>query len=165
VSNRIVYQNSRYAVYEEDGEGLYLHQFQPDYATLVVLHEGELVVVKQTRAAVGGETCELPGGSLEAGEDAEQGARRELLEETGLVCGELVPMGDTFSYACMMNRKNYLFFTSDIRSTQSQELDLDEDICIERYSVDEAFARIADGRWNDPELAHALLLARLQGHL
>jgi len=35
----------------------------------------------------------IPKGLLDPGEDAEQAARREVLEETGVSCGELVPLG------------------------------------------------------------------------
>ncbi|HEU4962685.1 MAG TPA: NUDIX hydrolase [Bacilli bacterium] len=161
-----VYANRKYEVYANDTGSVYLHQPQPEYATLVVLRDGELIIAKQYRAAVDRETYELPGGEKEP-QDAnlEATARRELREETGLICGELHELGLIHNYACMMNRRALLFFTDDIVDVKQTDFDADELIHLQAVSVEEAFARIADGTYTDPELAHGLLLARLKGFL
>jgi ADP-ribose pyrophosphatase len=46
--------------------------------------EPRLVLIREYRVPVGGYLYALPAGLLEAGEKAEETARRELLEETGL---------------------------------------------------------------------------------
>ena len=43
----------------------------------------EILLIHQYRYAAGGEIWEIPAGRLEAGEEPEACARRELLEETG----------------------------------------------------------------------------------
>jgi ADP-ribose pyrophosphatase len=47
-------------------------------------HEARLVVIREYRVPVDCYLYALPAGLLEAGENAEEAARRELLEETGL---------------------------------------------------------------------------------
>ena len=56
----------------------------PPAATIVpVLDDGRVVMIRQYRPVMGAWLWELPAGKLDAGEDAEVGARRELAEETG----------------------------------------------------------------------------------
>jgi ADP-ribose pyrophosphatase len=58
---------------------------QADYVTvLAVTADGRIPLVRQYRPAMERETLELPGGLLEAGEQPEECAVRELEEETGL---------------------------------------------------------------------------------
>lgn len=55
-------------------------------AALVVarlLPSGDLILVRQERAAMGGPTVEFPAGLVDEGETVEQAAARELREETG----------------------------------------------------------------------------------
>ncbi len=55
---------------------------------LVVLRPGEVLLVRRGKPPNLG-SWSLPGGAQEIGERAEEAARRELLEETGLTVGEL----------------------------------------------------------------------------
>lgn len=56
----------------------------PDYAVVVaVTPSQEVLLVRQYRPAVERYTLELPSGHVEAGEDPQNTARRELREETG----------------------------------------------------------------------------------
>ena len=56
---------------------------------IVVLRPGAVLLVRRGRAPALG-AWSLPGGAQELGETAEQAARRELLEETGLTVGPLL---------------------------------------------------------------------------
>lgn len=54
----------------------------------VMLRPGAVLLVRRARPPALGQWS-IPGGAQELGETAEQAARRELLEETGLVAGAL----------------------------------------------------------------------------
>jgi 8-oxo-dGTP diphosphatase len=59
----------------------------------MVVLKGERVLLLRRRHAPRRGWLDLPGGFLEAGEDPEQAARRELLEETGLAVGRVRWLG------------------------------------------------------------------------
>jgi 8-oxo-dGTP diphosphatase len=50
----------------------------------VILHQDRVLLVQRAHAPLKGEWS-LPGGALELGETLEDGVRREVLEETGLI--------------------------------------------------------------------------------
>jgi ADP-ribose pyrophosphatase len=68
---------------------------QADYvAILARTPDGRIPIVRQFRPAVNGYTWELPAGMIDAGDTPEETCRRELLEETGLLCRSLRYLGD-----------------------------------------------------------------------
>jgi 8-oxo-dGTP diphosphatase len=58
-------------------------------ASVALVREGRFLLVKRGRGAARGQYA-FPGGRCETGESAEDAARRELTEETGLVAGRLI---------------------------------------------------------------------------
>lgn len=59
---------------------------------IIVLRPGAVLLVRRGHAPAAGEWS-LPGGAQELGETAEEAARRELMEETGLSVGPLTLVG------------------------------------------------------------------------
>ena len=74
-----------YRVKESDRAGRHYFIDVPDSVLiLAVSMHHRVLLVRQFRPVLGAETVEFPGGSLERGECIVDGARRELVEETGL---------------------------------------------------------------------------------
>lgn len=66
-------------------------------ATAVIIFaltlDNKVIVVRQFRYGANEVVWELPGGNIEDREQAEETAKKELLEETGFVPGEIIPLG------------------------------------------------------------------------
>src|SRR3954464_8985677 len=101
VSSRVVYENRWMRVHEDrtelpDGSpGLYGWVEKPPSALIVPIEAGHVWLVEQFRHPVGGRFWEFPRGAWEAhaGAPAEELARGELAEETGLRAGRMEPLG------------------------------------------------------------------------
>jgi ADP-ribose pyrophosphatase len=97
-------------------------------------------------------------------EDPKEAAKRELLEETGIVCGEAHFLGSIQPSACLSNTITHVYFTNEIIEYRAQMLEKkEESIQAFHIPVERAFRNIEQGIWKDSELAHGLLLARLKG--
>jgi len=54
---------------------------------------GQIPIIRQYRPSIEEYTWELPAGTVDPGESADEAARRELLEETGLISDEMLYLG------------------------------------------------------------------------
>lgn len=92
------------------------HAFsQADYVSVLAMsRDGRFPLVSQYRPACGEVTLELPGGTLDDGEDPVFCARRELLEEAGCVGGQLMPLGVLWPDPGRLTNRLHCFFARDV---------------------------------------------------
>lgn len=120
---------------------------------------GNVTLVRQWRAAAGRIMLEIPAGTLEANETPEQGAPRELTEETGLSAARWDFLVRFFSSPGILTEEMFLYLARDL-TRGPQRLMGDEDIAVETLSLDDAIARIATGEIADAKTIVGLLLTR-----
>ncbi|WP_144765181.1 NUDIX domain-containing protein [Curtobacterium sp. 9128] len=93
----VVHANPWFTVTEtvDDAERSWFRVRSPDSVIVAASVEGRLVFVRGIRDTTGPEPRhELPSGAVDPGDaSAAHAAARELAEETGAVCGELVEIG------------------------------------------------------------------------
>ncbi|WP_176222101.1 NUDIX hydrolase [Tuberibacillus sp. Marseille-P3662] len=143
----------------------YIYDPHPHAAGVLVYYQSRIILVRQYREPVDASVYELPAGGCETGEAPEDGARRELREETGLICGTLHPLGAVYSDPCVSNHVAHLFFTNDIIDETQPQFDDDEQLTVHRFEPQIILDAIKNGEWKSAELGHALLLAKLNGFL
>ncbi|KKO52184.1 NUDIX hydrolase [Paenibacillus sp. DMB20] len=162
--NRIIYETEYYAVEETKTNEIVVFDLIPESASVVVIHNGCIMLVSQYREAVGEHTLELPGGTVGPGEDRTLAVQRELEEETGVLCGEITYLGSAYPMASLANRKVFFYFTEDVKKVAELRQANDEDVPV-WVPLREVYRNLRDGGCHDAALGHALLLCTLRGLL
>jgi ADP-ribose pyrophosphatase len=126
-------------------------------AIVPVLDGGDLILVRQYRYAVSSELLEIPAGTLEAGEEPLQCARRELVEETGYECGEISKILECFVAPGYSTEKIHIYLAKGLTKTRTR-MEADENINIETLPLSAALAKIRSG-----DIQDAKTIAGLQG--
>ena len=107
----------------------------------------------------------LPGGAQHLGEGAEEAARRELREETGLLAASMTHVGRLFQGYGYSTQAYDVFLASGL-TTGERDLDAEEAGLIARaFPFETVLSMIVDGTIRDASTVAALGLLRLKGLL
>lgn len=132
--------------------GDYIIMNARDWVITIPEKDGNFLMVKQWRHGESKLSVEFPGGVIDAGEDPENAAKRELLEETGFKAGKLIKLGTSNPNPALFSNHIHVFLAQDLVKVQEQKLDHDEFInCIE-LTQDE----VLDGMGTE-QFPHALM--------
>jgi len=143
----------------EDGARQEHHVIEISDAVVVVpvTSEGAVVLVGQYRHPNGETHWELPAGRLHEGEDPAEGARRELLEETGHAAGSLHPLPGFYPTNGISAHFAHAFVATGCEQVSELNLDPAERIIPRAFSRDEVVAHLDAGAFKDGFTAIALM--------
>ncbi|HEX8551152.1 MAG TPA: NUDIX hydrolase [Abditibacteriaceae bacterium] len=130
---------------------------------VAVESDGRIVLVRQFRKPAEAALLEIPAGGLEAGETPEECARRELSEECNLQGARWTPLFKAYLAPGYSTELMYGFLAEDLSDLPGTP-DEDENVEVERYTVDELLAMIDDARIMDAKtICGVLAYARRKG--
>ncbi|MFH1870451.1 MAG: NUDIX hydrolase [Pseudomonadota bacterium] len=136
--------------------------------TVPLTEDKKLVLVRQYRHGSREASLEVPGGLHDGDTTAEspdQGAARELAEETGYSGGTWTFLGQLRPQPALFSNRAWIYLARDVRTTKAPKPDAGEDIEVVLLDAQEIPARIASGEINNAMTVAALALAFYGGYL
>ena len=131
----------------------------PGAASVVPLcNNGDVLLVRQERWAVGEFLLELPAGRRDASEAFATCAARELEEEVGHRASEWIDLGPIYTTPGFCGEVIGLYLARGLIETQ-QRLDPHEHLEVVRMPLSEAVAKATDGTFQDAKTIIGLLRA------
>lgn len=125
-------------------------------AVVPITENGEVILVRQYRYAVGRDMLEIPAGLLEPGESSRECAARETEEETGFKPLTLTHLFDYYSSPGYCTECVGIFAAKDLVPSR-QHLDADEDVEVKILPLEEAIEKIRSGEIIDGKTVAALM--------
>ncbi len=130
----------------------------PGAVAVVPVLDGRIVMVRQYRYPAGREMLEIPAGTLKAGEDPLECAKRELTEETGYRAAEMRKFFHAWLAPGYSEEQMHFFLATGLTPCQGEQ-DEDEHVEVEMLEVSDVLAAVREGRISDAKTAAGLLLA------
>ena len=103
-----------------------------------------ILLIQQFRHATDGPLIEIPAGRLNPGEDPQDCARRELLEEVGVKAGRIERLTTIWTTPGFTDERIHLFWAADL-TTGTHAREPDEFIEVLTKPLSEALTLIRDG--------------------
>lgn len=129
-------------------------------AVVPVFENGDTILVRTYRYASRREFLEVPAGKMDRrGEEPEQVARRELIEEVGYAAGRLTPLGEVYPCVGYSDEVNYLYLAEDLQARDAGG-DPHEFLQPVRMPFEEAVTLALSGEIQDAKSVVALVRAQ-----
>ena len=128
---------------------------------VAVTPKKEVIFARQYKHGVREITIELPGGRI-GKRKAEQAAREELQQETGIKAKDLRLIGEVFIAPSKDSAHTFGFLVTDAEVTGEQQFDENENIELVYVPISELDEWIKSGKIMSADTIAMLTLARLQ---
>jgi len=129
----------------------------PTWVNMVAFTEdNQLLFVRQYRHGASKILIELPAGVVDEGEEPEEAARRELLEETGYAFESIEYICQLYANPATSGNLTYTYVLKGGKKVQEQQLDSSEDIEVVAMGIAEAKQLLFDNNIGQSLHASAL---------
>lgn len=125
-------------------------------AIVPIKDNGRIVMVRQYRKPAEDVLLEIPAGGLNEGEDPQECAARELMEECGLRASTLTPLFECFLAPGYSTELMYGFLAEGLEEADASP-DEDENLEIVEYSLEEALQLVDAGQIRDSKTLVGIL--------
>jgi ADP-ribose pyrophosphatase len=144
LDEKVAYKGKRIVVEElhyknpRTNQILYREHVLAGHAAVILpeTDNGEFIMIKEPRTPIGKTVIAFPAGMIEDGESEEEGAIRELEEETGYRAGSIKKLREVYPAIGYSNERVNIFLAKDLVKTQ-RHLDETEDIEVIKIPIKE----------------------------
>jgi len=136
---------------------------RPDSANILAIKDGKILITKERQPGKD-EYIGLLGGRVDEGENPLDGAKRELLEESGLG-SEKWELFKTYAPYNKMQWNAYLYIAKDCEHIGEHNHDAGEDITVLELTFDEFVEEVCKETFQNTLLGNEILRMRVNGTL
>lgn len=174
LNKKLIYDNPWIRVEEHDvlnpsgNPGIYGAVYYKNLAVGVVPYQdGKVWMVGQYRYVLQQYSWEIPEGGCPQGEDPLDAAKRELLEETGLVAANYEKLLELHLSNSVSNEWGIVYLARGLEEFESEPEDT-EDLEVKQLTIEELFEEVEAGRITDSltvAAAYKLMVLKITGKL
>lgn len=150
----VLYRNAHAVVYVEKMNGMlgsteYVYISKPNTHAVVVIVMNEtndkILIVRQYRQPLGRDMLQFVMGGVDTGETPLQAAKREVLEETGIIGNRWINLGLIHAEPGLSDQISHVFLTNEISSLPGKYSEGNFSITKKYYSLHEFETMIKKG--------------------